>query len=122
MHTLTDSRAEPIYETFSKIVSLLIRSEIKLWIRSRQLVTRTMLLPWGVELQFVNNAPNHYKFTGKEWNGESGMDYFGARYYGNALGRFTSPVLEQIVEVRQSRRLSGIVFMRNRRGQVCVNI
>ena len=31
------------------------------------------------------------KFTGKERDPESGLDYFGARYYGSALGRFTSP-------------------------------
>ena len=31
------------------------------------------------------------QFTGKERDAESGLDYFGARYYGSALGRFTSP-------------------------------
>jgi RHS repeat-associated protein len=29
--------------------------------------------------------------TGKERDSESGLDYFGARYCGSALGRFTSP-------------------------------
>ena len=29
--------------------------------------------------------------TAKERDAESGLDYFGARYYGSALGRFTSP-------------------------------
>jgi RHS repeat-associated protein len=29
------------------------------------------------------------KFTGKERDSESGLDYFGARYYASALGRFT---------------------------------
>ena len=48
--------------------------------------------PWGGELQYANNDPaNHYKFTGKERDQESGLDYFGARYYGNALGRFLTP-------------------------------
>jgi RHS repeat-associated protein len=32
-----------------------------------------------------------YGFTGKERDQESGLDFFGARYYGSALGRFTSP-------------------------------
>ncbi len=32
-----------------------------------------------------------FKFTGKERDAESGLDNFGARYYGSALGRFTSP-------------------------------
>ena len=31
------------------------------------------------------------KFTGKERDAETGLDYFGARYYGGAQGRFTSP-------------------------------
>jgi len=47
--------------------------------------------PWGGELQFVNNDPNHYKFTGKERDAETGLDYFGARYYSNWLGRFITP-------------------------------
>jgi RHS repeat-associated protein len=47
--------------------------------------------PWGGELQFTNNDSNHYKFTGKERDSETGLDYFGARYYGNALGRFITP-------------------------------
>src|SRR5215813_12979821 len=47
--------------------------------------------PWGGELQFVNNDSNRYKFTGKERDSETGLDYFGARYYGNWIGRFLSP-------------------------------
>jgi len=31
------------------------------------------------------------KFTSKERDQETGLDFFGARYYGSALGRFTSP-------------------------------
>src|SRR5579859_3915948 len=30
-------------------------------------------------------------FTGKERDGESGNDYFGARYYASSMGRFLSP-------------------------------
>jgi RHS repeat-associated protein len=46
--------------------------------------------PWGGELQFTNNDSNHYKFTGKERDSETGLDYFGARYYSNGLGRWVS--------------------------------
>src|SRR6476469_6015596 len=46
--------------------------------------------PWGGELQFVNNDSNHYKFTGKERDSETQLDYFGARYYSNGLGRWVS--------------------------------
>jgi RHS repeat-associated protein len=33
----------------------------------------------------------HYKFTGKERDSESGLDYFGARYYASTAGRWLSP-------------------------------
>jgi len=46
--------------------------------------------PWGGELQFVANDSNHYKFTGKERDAETQLDYFGARYYSNGLGRWVS--------------------------------
>ena len=46
--------------------------------------------PWGGELQFVNNDSNHYKFASKERDSETGLDYFGARYYSNGLGRWVS--------------------------------
>ena len=46
--------------------------------------------PFGQEL---DNQPttNTFKFTGKERDTESGLDYFGARYYGSNMGRFQSP-------------------------------
>jgi RHS repeat-associated protein len=47
--------------------------------------------PWGGELQFVNNDSNDYKFTGKKRDTETGLDYFGARYYSNGMGRFVTP-------------------------------
>jgi RHS repeat-associated protein len=34
---------------------------------------------------------NGYKFTGKQLDEESSLDYFGARYYNSAPGRFMSP-------------------------------
>jgi RHS repeat-associated protein len=46
--------------------------------------------PWGGELQFVNNDSNDYKFTGKKRDSETQLDYFGARYYSNGLGRWVS--------------------------------
>ena len=47
--------------------------------------------PWGGELQYIANDSNHFKFTGKERDGETGLDYFGARYYENATARFMTP-------------------------------
>jgi RHS repeat-associated protein len=47
--------------------------------------------PYGGERQIINTVNNHYKFTGKERDSETGLDYFGARYYSNGLGRFITP-------------------------------
>jgi RHS repeat-associated protein len=47
--------------------------------------------PWGGELQFVNGLDNHYKFTGKERDSESGLDNFGKRYDSSSIGRFMTP-------------------------------
>jgi RHS repeat-associated protein len=37
------------------------------------------------------SSSNSYKFTGKERDSESGLDNFGARYFGSSMGRFMSP-------------------------------
>jgi RHS repeat-associated protein len=47
--------------------------------------------PFGQELDDPVTSTNHYKFTGKERDAESGLDYFGARYYSSNMGRFSSP-------------------------------
>src|SRR5437773_6572363 len=36
-------------------------------------------------------TPTANKFTGKERDSESGLDNFGARYFGSSMGRFMSP-------------------------------
>jgi RHS repeat-associated protein len=53
-------------------------------------VSSDTFYPFGQE-QSPNADPNHYKFTGKERDSESGLDYFGARYYGSNMGRWMSP-------------------------------
>src|SRR6202044_566673 len=50
--------------------------------------------PWGAEQQiYTNTCPTsqNYKFTGKEHDPDMGVDYFGARFYEGAMGRFYSP-------------------------------
>lgn len=46
--------------------------------------------PFGGERAVLNSDPNAYKFTGKERDGESGLDHFGARHYGSGIARFAS--------------------------------
>ncbi|MCI0403172.1 MAG: hypothetical protein L0212_06570, partial [Acidobacteria bacterium] len=47
--------------------------------------------PFGGERVITNSDPNQYKFTGKERDPESGLDYFIARHYSSNLGRFLQP-------------------------------
>jgi RHS repeat-associated protein len=55
--------------------------------------------PYGNNLNctFPGNAPSsaddatEHHFTGKERDAESGLDYFGARYYASSMGRWMSP-------------------------------
>jgi RHS repeat-associated protein len=47
--------------------------------------------PFGGEISVINNDSNGYKFTGKERDAESSLDFFEARHYGSSLGRFMQP-------------------------------
>jgi len=66
-------------------------------------VENTDYLPFGEEIlvssgdtrfgiaAYGSSGLLRHKFTGKERDSESGMDYFLARYYSGPMGRFTSP-------------------------------
>ena len=47
--------------------------------------------PYGGETDVTNTIPQSYKFTGKERDSESALDYFGTRHYAASLGRFIQP-------------------------------
>jgi RHS repeat-associated protein len=64
-------------------------------------ISRHDYLPFGEEIQagtfgrarnlgYGNGDTTPQRFTGKERDPESNLDYFGARYYSGAMGRFTS--------------------------------
>ena len=48
-------------------------------------------LPFGDGLIKAGPDASEQHFTGKERDTESGLDYFGARYYGSNMGRWMSP-------------------------------
>jgi RHS repeat-associated protein len=55
----------------------------------RQSVTDTC---GGTAVATYSQAPvSRLEFTGKERDSETGLDYFGARYFSSAQGRWTSP-------------------------------
>ena len=73
-----------------------------------QVTERHDYLPFGEECVTGSCAGNvtlpgdqPKRFTGKERDEETGLDYFGARYYGSKPGRFTSP--DPISHPAQSR-------------------
>ena len=54
--------------------------------------TTCLNLPFGDALTCNGSAnPAGYHFTGNEHDAETGLDYFGARYYASTMGRFMSP-------------------------------
>jgi RHS repeat-associated protein len=60
-------------------------------------------------------ASDHYEFTGKERDSESGLDNFGARYYSSSLGRFVSidPAYKsEILELPQTFNRYSYVYNR----------
>jgi RHS repeat-associated protein len=47
--------------------------------------------PFGGERVLASSSGNTYKFTSKERDSESGLDNFGARYFGSSTSRFMQP-------------------------------
>jgi RHS repeat-associated protein len=68
--------------------------------QEKTVLARRDYLPFGEEIPpplggrtsvWAGDAGLLQKFTGKERDTETGLDYFGARYFSGAQGRFTSP-------------------------------
>ncbi len=55
------------------------------------IVEESQYFPFGAERAVLNGDTNPYKFTAKERDSESGLDYFGARHYASTMGRFMQP-------------------------------
>lgn len=49
----------------------------------------------------VPTSPDTRQFAGKERDAETGLDYFGARYYSSQTGRFTT--VDPVLDVDQAR-------------------
>jgi RHS repeat-associated protein len=59
---------------------------------SATVVEESDYYPFGGERAVLDALPSQpYKFTGKERDPESSLDFFGARYMSSAMGRFQSP-------------------------------
>jgi RHS repeat-associated protein len=85
-----------------------------------QVVERHDYLPFGEECTAApcsTTLPgtNTFKFTGKERDGESGLDYFKARYYRAHSARFTGidPVLNTGATLPDPQRWNRYAYVRN---------
>jgi RHS repeat-associated protein len=72
--------------------------------------------PYGIEHDAITaTCTQNYKFTGKERDSESGLDYFGARYDSSRLGRFMSPdpVFISAEKIPDPQSLNLYAYVRN---------
>ena len=69
---------------------------LKLHVMTAASEARDDYYPFGQQVNTVVDAAHDRRFTGQERDAESGLDYFGARYYHSVAARFLSvdPVLE----------------------------
>jgi len=87
--------------------------------QSGAVVERHDYLPYGEECTTGPCASNPgagagqpRKFTGKERDQETGLDYFGARYYGSTIARFTTvdPLLDQRAALLNPQRWNRYAY------------
>jgi RHS repeat-associated protein len=87
-----------------------------------QVIERHDYLPFGEECTTGPCASNSSlpsgqprQFTGKERDPETGLDYFGARYYGSSIGRFTTvdPVYTWQENILDPQRWNRYAYARN---------
>jgi RHS repeat-associated protein len=87
-----------------------------------QIVERHDFYPYGEECTTGPCATNPgagvgqpRKFTGKERDHETGLDYFGARYFGSKIGRFTTvdPVYTWQENLVDPQRWNRYAYVRN---------
>lgn len=77
-------------------------------------IERHDYLPFGEEWNPTGgNQPR--RFTGKERDAETGLDYFGARYYGSKIGRFTTVDPQQTIKenILDPQRWNKYAYGRN---------
>ncbi len=68
------------------------RAELRIDAAGQPSVTQpTDTMPYGELIDPPSSSSDPVLFTGKQCDAESGMDFFGARFYSNGAGRWSSP-------------------------------
>lgn len=80
-----------------------------------QVIRRHDYLPFGEEYLAGPVTPDPLRFTGKERDAETGLDYFGARYFASRTGRFTTvdPVVPLVASLRDPQLWNRYAYVRN---------
>ncbi len=80
-----------------------------------QVIRRHDYLPFGEEYLAGPPTPDPLRFTGKERDTETGLDYFGARYYASRTGRFTTvdPVMNVDAALTDPQRWNRYAYAKN---------
>ena len=82
--------------------------------QSGQVVRRHDYFPFGDGSDGTTRGQDTLRYTGKERDPESGLDYFGARYYASRVGRFTTPdEPENDFDLTTPQSLNRYVYARN---------
>jgi RHS repeat-associated protein len=83
--------------------------------QSGQVVGRYDYLPFGDLWGTPPTSPDAREFAGKERDGETGFDYFGARYYASETGRFTmvDPVVPVNTALLDPQLWNRYTYVRN---------
>ncbi|HLJ85999.1 MAG TPA: RHS repeat-associated core domain-containing protein [Candidatus Angelobacter sp.] len=68
-------------------------------------------LPFGE--QILGGSGTTHKFTGKERDGETNLDYFGARYHGSSMGRFMSFDSLNTLDLSHPQKLNRYTYANN---------
>ena len=81
---------------------------------SGNVIERHDYQPYGEEW-LPQGGTQPLRFTGKERDAETGLDYFGARYYGSKIGRFTTtdPVYTWQENLADPQRWNRYAYARN---------
>jgi RHS repeat-associated protein len=82
--------------------------------QSGAVIERHDYQPFGEELNPPTGSQSH-QFTGQERDAETGMDYFGARYYSGKRARFTTidPVYTWQENLVDPQRWNRYAYVRN---------
>jgi RHS repeat-associated protein len=86
LHIATYANSTTEFDNSEWLGTFRVRSDV-----SGNLLEKCTSMPFGEDLTCTGAEVTPIHFTGKERDTESGLDNFGARYFGSTMGRFMSP-------------------------------